>query len=172
MIELEKTYLAKYLPKDLKACSHKEIIDVYIPQDRDHPVLRLRKNGSNYELTKKTPVNENDISIQQEQTIVLDEVEFAACEKLSWKKIQKIRYNYEYQWLIAEIDIFQWDLLGLILVDFEFTSVQDKDSFIMPDFCLEEITQELFTAWGVLCGKSYEDIKNNLNKFHYQKLFL
>ena len=42
----------------------------------------------------------------------------------------------------------------------------------MPDFCLKEVTQELFIAGGMICGKSYEDIEENLKRFNYLKLFM
>jgi len=63
-------------------------------------------------------------------------------------------------------------LKGLILVDFEFDKMEEKDSFDMPDFCLVDITQEVFIAGGMLCGKSYEDIEEYLKRFGYIKLFL
>ena len=53
MLELEKTYLAKYLPEDLMTCRKKEIVDIYLPKDSPHPKLRLRKSWSWYEITKK-----------------------------------------------------------------------------------------------------------------------
>ncbi len=40
----------------------------------------------------------------------------------------------------------------------------------MPDFCLVEVTQEDFVAGGMLCGKSYEDIKADLDRYGYTKL--
>ncbi|MGM5483748.1 MAG: hypothetical protein ACQER9_02415 [Nanobdellota archaeon] len=173
MDELEKTYLAKKLPENLKSCNFKEIIDVYIPKSSDHPKLRLRKNGNKFELTKKKPVNDVDASHQEEQTIILTETEFNVLNKqLEGKRVRKIRYFYDYKDRIAEFDVFQDDLAGLVVVDFEFTTLEEKDNFQMPDFCLVDITQEVFIAGGMICGKSYEDIADKLEKFEYSKLFL
>jgi len=172
MIELEKTYLAKEIPKGLKDYKSKEIIDIYIPRSKAHPTLRIRKNGDNYEMTKKEPVNESDSSRQEEQTIILTETEFNEFMKLDGKKVHKIRYYYDYNGITAEIDVFQGALKGLIVVDFEFKTLEEKDSFEMPAFCLIEITQEVFIAGGMLCGKSYEDIEEDLKKFNYTKLYL
>ena len=36
-------------------------------------------------------------------------------------------------------------------------SIEEKDAFVAPDFCLVEVTQELFIAGGMLCGKRYAD---------------
>jgi hypothetical protein len=42
----------------------------------------------------------------------------------------------------------------------------------MPDFCLTDITREEFVAGGMLCGKKYEDIDNELKRFGYERLTL
>ena len=170
MIELEKTYLAKRLPKDLGSSKFKEIIDIYIPESSEHPKIRLRKEGDKYELTKKEPVNDGDASHQKEQTIILTETEFNALSKVDGKKVRKIRYYYAYEGKTAEFDVFQDSLKGLIVIDFEFATIGEKDSFEMPDFCLVNITQELFIAGGMICGKSYEDIERELSKFNYKEL--
>lgn len=67
------------------------------------------------------------------------------------------------------MDVFQDDLEGLVVIDFEFSSLEEKDRFQMPDFCLVDVTQEDFIAGGMLCGKTYKEIEENLNKFNYTK---
>lgn len=173
MIELEKTYLAKFLPKELKNCDKKEIIDYYIPKNSFHPCLRIRKNGDKYEITKKKPINEGDASSQLEQTIPLTKEEFEALTKNIEARItHKIRYYFNYEGKVAEFDIFQKKLNSLVLIDFEFNTEEEKENFEMPDFCLENITQEEFVAGGTISGKSYQDIENDLNRFNYTKLYL
>lgn len=173
MIELEKTYLAKYIPENLTDYQSKEIIDVYLSKDSDHPKLRLRKNGDSFELTKKAPVKTDDASQQEEQTINLTATEFDRLNsQIEGKVVSKIRYFYDYNGNIAEFDVFQDKLLGLVIIDFEFITVFEKEDFVMPDFCLADVTQEVFVAGGVICGKSYEDIEADLDKFEYKKLFI
>jgi CYTH domain-containing protein len=170
MIELEKTYLVKKIPENLKNCKFKEIIDVYIPKTSEHPKLRLRKKGNSFELTKKEQINKEDASNQEEQTIVLNEEEFNALNNIDGKKVRKIRYFYEYEGKIAEFDIFQDLLSGLVVVEFEFATAEEKEDFKMPDFCLADITQEKFIAGGIICDKSYEDIEGELKRFGYEKI--
>lgn len=170
MIELEKTYLAKYLPEDIKNYKSKEIIDIYIPKASEHPQVRLRKNGDRFEITKKSPVKEGDASCQQEQTISLIESEFNELAKLKGKRLCKVRYFYGYNGRTAEIDVFEESLEGLALVDFEFNNPEEKYNFQMPDFCLADVTQEKFLAGGMLCGKSYVDIEERLGRFRYSKI--
>ncbi|MDD5177926.1 MAG: CYTH domain-containing protein [Candidatus Nanoarchaeia archaeon] len=169
MIELERTFLAKKIPDGLKNCKFKEIIDVYVPKSRRHPTLRIRKNGNKYEMTKKEPVTD-DASHQNEQTIILTEEEFNDLSKIDGKKTHKLRYYYEHNGRTAEIDIFQGALKGLVVIDFEFKSMEEKNKFKMPDFCLAEVTHEEFLAGGMLCGKTFKDIEEEIKKFNYKKL--
>ena len=171
MKELERTFLVKLIPDDLHMNKSKEIIDIYIPASSEHPVLRIRKYGNKYEMTKKQPVN-GDASEQEEQTIKLTEHEFNELIKLGGKKVRKMRYYYEHNRRIAEFDVFQDALKGLVLVDFEFENNEQKAVFPMPDFCLVDVTHEEFIAGGKLCGKVYEDIENQLRLFKYNKIFL
>lgn len=170
MIELENTYLAKRLPNDLHNYPSKEIIDVYIPAAAFHPVLRFRKNGDRYEMTKKEPVTAGDASRQEEQTINLSEEEFNALSTLEGKRVEKRRYLVPIDGRQAEVDVFMGKLAGLVLIDFEFETVEDKDEFAMPDICLADVTQEDFLAGGMLCGKSYADIEESLERFDYKKV--
>lgn len=170
-LELEKTYLLAKLPPGLIDCKYIEIIDIYIPLSKAHPNLRIRKKGDKIELTKKTPIN-NDASKQTEHTIPLSQEEFNALQAVPGKRVRKLRYFYPVNKQIAEIDVFQDELSGLVLADFEFTSSEAKESFKAPDFCLVEITQEEFIAGGYLAGKTYKDIAADLDKFNFKKLTL
>ena len=80
-VELERTFLLKKIPKGLKNCKSIEILDIYIPRSVEHPILRIRKKGNVFEMTKKSPV-ENDSSEQREQTIPLSEKEFSELSAL------------------------------------------------------------------------------------------
>ena len=171
-LELEKTYLLKYVPEGLKDCKQKEIYDVYIPQSHPHPVLRVRKKGDIFEITKKAPATSGDASEQIEHTIPLLEEEFLSLAKVEGKKLRKIRYFYPIDKYIAEIDVFLDDLEGLAMVDVEFKSVEEKESFVAPDFCSVDITQSKTFAGGLLAGKKYSDVQSDLDGYNYQKISL
>ncbi len=169
-IELERTYLAKRLPEGLKDCPAKEIKDIYIPETEAHPVLRIRKRGDKYEITKKQPVTGTDSSEQYEHTITLTKDEFNALEQAKGKVVRKIRYYYNHNGAQAEVDVFQDDLAGLVLIDFEFKETSAKNNFPMPDFCLVDVTQDKYFAGGMLCGKKYADIEVHLGALGYKKI--
>lgn len=169
-IELERTYLVRHLPEGLEKCESREMLDIYVPISARHPKLRIRKSGSKMVITKKEPIDGKDASRQLEQTIPLNEEEFAELSEIEGKRVQKTRYMYDYRGRTAEIDVFKGDLKGLVLCDFEFGSVKDMKGFAIPDFCLAEVTQEEFLAGGLLCGKSYRDIERELAKYDYVRI--
>jgi CYTH domain-containing protein len=170
IVELELTYLAKELPDNLASLPAREMLDIYIPAKSEHPILRIRKQGKRYVITKKHPVVDGDASTQTEETIPLSKEEYEELRLLPGKRVAKTRYCMEQNNVNYEIDVFKEGLEGLVLVDVEFSTAKDKENFLMPNFCLADVTQETFIAGGMLCGKSYMDIQNKLNDFKYKKL--
>ncbi|HEY4524078.1 MAG TPA: CYTH domain-containing protein [Candidatus Paceibacterota bacterium] len=172
MEELELTYLAKELPKNLSSSPSKEMLDIYVPSTSTHPGLRIRRRGDVFEITKKRPVSDGDASRQFEETIVLTKEEYDELSFVKGKRIAKTRYYYKEGDTDFEVDVFGGGLTGLVLVDVEFSSIKKKNVFSIPSFCLADVTQEHFVAGGMLCGKTYKDIQNDLNRFGYKKLSL
>jgi CYTH domain-containing protein len=170
VIEIERTFLVKALPQDLLQHPYTILLDIYLPSTSRHPNLRLRQKGGKFEMTKKFWIDENDRSEQTEQTIPLTKEEFEELATLQGKRVKKLRYAYPYMGMTAEIDVFQDDLEGLVIADFEFHTTEEKRAFKMPEWCLVDVTQEEFTAGGMLCGKSYNDIENQLQTFNYTKI--
>ncbi len=170
MEELELTYLAKFLPPTLFTSPSKRTVDLYVPASAEHPTLRIRAQGGKQEITKK-PIREGDASHQLESTITLSPEEYAAFEKIPYKRVVKTRYYYSSNGRTYEFDIFEEDLAGLVLVDAEFETLAEKETFMAPNFCLVDVTQETFLAGGMLCGKKYSDIEPKLLKLGYKKLF-
>ena len=172
MLELEKTYLIKNIPQWLFSFPYKDLLDIYIPVESEHAHLRIRKHGDNMLIMKKELITPDDLSSQQESLIQLSPDEFAALSQVPGKRIHKHRYYMGYEWLTLEIDVFQESLLGLILVDVEFPDETSKNNFLMPDFCLCEVTQDVTFAWGLLCGKDYGDIEDKLRTLLYKRLYI
>ena len=169
-LERERTFLAKELPQEIKATKPTRIVDIYIPDTPAHSRLRLRQNGKTYEITKKTSVAAGDASEHIEQTIPLTEEEFAALSRCSAKRVAKDRYRVVIDDILAEIDVFIEDLAGLVLIDFEFDTEDEKNNFIPPSIALADVTQENFIAGGLLAGKTYGTIAPELARFCYKKL--
>ncbi len=169
MLELEKTYLLKNIPVGLYDHPYKDLLDIYIPLESDHAHVRLRKQGDTMVIMKKELTRSDDLSSMEESVIHLTIEEFASLQHVPGKRIHKHRYYLPYWWLTIEIDVFQEDLTGLIMADVEFPDEDTKNNFQMPDFCLCEVTQDVWFAWGLLCGKSYKDIWEKLTALWYKK---
>jgi len=169
-IELERTFLVKEIPIDLRSCEHIEVCDLYISRKEGYPILRIRKRGDGFEITKKMPVEGADASHQHEYTIVLTKKEFDSLNEAKGERIRKFRYFYPYAGLVGEISIFQDQLKGLVLADFEFRNEAEKNSFKMPEFCLAEVTQDLSFVGGSLAGMKYEELEDSLKKYSYEKI--
>lgn len=172
LTEIERTYLAKSIPIDLPNCKFATIQDTYIPFSSPHPKIRVRKLNDTYELTKKVVINEYDHSMQHELTINLTREEYDELVTVNGKRLSKRRYFLPVSGKIAQVDVFLQGLLGLIVVDFEFPTEVERDSFTAPPFCGAEVTQSEFIAGGLLAGKSYAEIEPYLQKYQYQKLLV
>ena len=170
-IELELTYLARMLPAELATAAPVKLMDVYIPEALDvHSKLRLRQKGDAFEATKKVALREGDASAHTEYTIPLSSLEFDALAAASGKRIVKNRYRVTIDGYSAEVDVFEGELKGLVLLDFEFASEAEKQRFTAPACCLADVTQEDFIAGGNLAGRVYDDIRGDLDRFGYQPL--
>jgi CYTH domain-containing protein len=171
VLEIELTFLARRLPTEVKGQTGAVLTDVYVPKDiAVHPHIRLRQKDDAYEITKKVPVTDGDASVQQEMTIPLTKEEFLSLSASSTRRVSKLRYNISIDGYAAEVDVFQDELAGLILMDFEFDGEASKAGFVMPEVCLADVTQEEFIAGGMLAGKKYDDIAPQLEAWGYQKI--
>lgn len=169
-MEYELTYLASRLPEEIQGVAGEYICDVYVPDTVSHAHLRLRQRGETYVITKKMPLNGTDSSEQTEETIPLEKEEYEALATSSTKIVAKMRYKVNIGDHMAEVDVFDLKLKGLVEIDFEFNSNEEKAAFDPPEVCLADVTQEEAFAGGYLSGKSYEDIEPVLEKYGYKKL--
>lgn len=158
MIEIEKTFLVKAIPQNLSSYQSFKIKQGYLSST--HPVLRIRQKGDKYELTKKIPLKSNDWSSTEEINIPLTKDEFHKLWPLTQKSLQKTRYLIPLlNNLTAELDVFSGELNGLCVVEVEFSSETEMNSFQKPDWFGKDITQEDFAANSFLAGKTFEEIK-------------
>lgn len=169
--EFELTYLLKEFPKNFfEEANGKEILDIYIPSVAKQRILRIRKLGDRYEITKKQLVNGTDSSHQTENTIPLTKEEFEELAVVKGKRVRKIRYYFIEDNVNYEIDVFQDELKGLVLVDVEFISNEEKNKSRAPHWVLADVTQEKFVAGGALSDSTYTDIEKELSRYSYQKI--
>ena len=137
--EIEKKFLLKEMPEDLKQYPNNEIYQGYIVITDDDIEVRVRKKGRKYSQTIK-----KGWGLERSETeIELDEKQFEILWPLTeGKRVEKTRYEIGYGDKIIELDIYRGKLEGLITAEIEFKSVDESKEFITPDWFGEEITND------------------------------
>lgn len=166
--ELERRYLLRTLPSDLDRYSVQIVSDLYFPEHSDHCQLRLRRKGNKYEITKKVPIDPNDLSSMQEHTIPLSEQEYHCLLNAPGKALNKQRYSISAYFGSIEIGVFLDALAGLMIVDFEFTDHQAMEAFKSPSWVGPEITNDNRLAGGELCGRKIDELAQILKDYDFQ----
>jgi CYTH domain-containing protein len=169
MVEIERTFLARSLSRNLQEIKPIHMVDVYIPADLTvHARLRLRRSDACFEITKKFQEIAGDAGRQIECTIPLTEVEYNSLVDSQYRRVEKLRYKIQINNYVAEIDVFSGKLSGLVLIEFEFALLDALRSFVPPEICGADVTQDDFIAGGMLAGRSYTDIRPRLLSLGYK----
>ena len=160
-IEIEKVFLLKKLPSDLRKYQPTiiQIGDFYDSNTID--ALKVRKKGNYYELIKKEK-NSNHERI--EHIVIIKKKEFDILIKTTIQNHKKERYFYPLGDNICEIDIYQNRLLGYVRAEVEFKNEKEMKKFNPPDWFAEEITDinhEIHEDLGIV---TFKEMKERYNK--------
>ena len=134
-MEIERKYLVKSLPENLERYECKHIAQGYLCTN---PVLRIRRSNDEYFLPYKgqglMAREEHEFSISEES---IDHL----LRKTDGALLSKIRYMIPLdEKHTAELDIFQGIHAPLRLVEVEFESIEDAESFVAPDWFGDDVT--------------------------------
>jgi len=149
-IEAERRFLLNKFPDDLSAEEpFHRIIDRCIPGTR----LRLRRieSPSGETLVSKLGQKYKTPELDAHQTLMtnfyMDETEYQILTTLGGSTIIKRRYRYHYAGNDYSIDVFEGNLLGLVLAEIESHSEVDISPLPVPEFAIREVTGDpLFTG--------------------------
>ena len=102
------------------------------------PVIRIRKDNDNYELTYKS----KGLMVREEYNLPLTKEAYGhLLSKIDGRLIKKRRYMLPLGGgLTAELDIFEGELAPLILAEVEFPDEDSAFSFIPPNWFGEDVT--------------------------------
>ena len=137
-MEIEKKFLPGNLPEDLNQYTHHKIEQAYL---NTSPVVRIRKQDSEYYLTYKG----GGMMAREEYNLPLNEKSYNhLLKKVDGNIITKTRFCIPINDgnLTAELDIFEGKFSGMVLIEVEFESVEQADSFQKPDWFGEEVTYD------------------------------
>lgn len=135
-MEIERKYLIRRLPENLSQYQCKKIAQGYICTN---PVVRIRKSDDEYYLTYKG----KGLMAREEYNLPLTQEGYEhMLPKIDGRLIEKSRYLIPLEGkLTAELDIFEGDLAPLIIVEVEFDSLDEANSFIPPEWFGEDVTE-------------------------------
>ncbi|MGL5258997.1 MAG: CYTH domain-containing protein [Lachnospiraceae bacterium] len=132
-MEIERKFTIKTLP-DLSLYPFHIIEQAYLNTD---PVLRIRREDTSYYFTYKG----KGLLAKEEYNLPLNESSYLhLLEKADGNIISKKRYLIPYLSYTIELDIFDGVFDGMILAEVEFNSIEEANSFIAPDWFLEDVT--------------------------------
>ena len=134
-MEIERKYLIKNTPDNLSDFPCRIMEQGYLNTD---PVIRIRKDNDNYELTYKS----KGLMVREEYNLPLTKEAYGhLLSKIDGRLIKKRRYMLPLgEGLTAELDIFEGELAPLILAEVEFPDEDSAFSFIPPDWFREDVT--------------------------------
>ena len=133
-MEIERKFLLKELPKEWNTYPCRHLEQGYLCTN---PVVRIRKDNDSFELTYKG----KGAMVREEHNLPLTESAYEHLKaKIDGRLIVKKRYLIPYKEYTIELDVFEGDLAPLVLAEVEFSSEEDANSFIAPDWFSEDVT--------------------------------
>ena len=137
-MEIERKYLIEkeQLPENLSDYPFHRIEQGYLCTS---PVVRIRRQDNEYFLTYKS----KGLMAREEYNLPLNKKSYEhLLEKADGNIISKIRYLIPINdgKLTAELDVFKGKFAGMLLVEVEFSSVEQADAFQKPDWFGEDVT--------------------------------
>lgn len=134
-MEIERKYLVKSIPENLKDFPCRIMEQGYL---NIAPVIRIRKDNDNFELTYKS----KGLMVREEYNLPLTKEAYEhLLLKIDGRLIKKRRYMIPLEGnLTAELDVFEGELAPLILAEVEFPDEDSALSFTPPDWFGEDVT--------------------------------
>ena len=135
--EIERKFLIEKRPPDLDHYPCAAIAQGYLSFSEDGIEVRLRREDDRYFQT----VKQGGALVRMELEIELTQAQFEALwPATEGKRLRKDRYRLPFGDRVIEIDVYRGTLEGLITADVEFTSIEQSQTFIPPDWFGPEIT--------------------------------
>ena len=134
-MEIEKKYLIHKLPENLETYPRKKIQQAYLCTN---PVVRIRKQDEEYILTYKG----KGLMIREEYNLPLNRDAYEhLLQKADGIVLTKTRYLLPLpQGLTIELDVFDAPYENLRLAEVEFSSEEEANSFVPPEWFGEDVT--------------------------------
>jgi CYTH domain-containing protein len=150
-MEIERKFLIKQLPADLKTYPFRLLEQGYLNTD---PVVRVRKEDDEYYLTYKG----KGFLAREEYNLPLNADAYAhLIGKADGNIIRKKRYRIPIDGtgLTIELDVFDAPFAPLILAEVEFESIDQAQGFVPPEWFGEDVTENREYSNSYLSRKTF-----------------
>ena len=136
MIEIERKFLLKSLPDDMRG--ETPILQGYLAHD-EHREVRIRQYGDTHFLT----VKEGRGLKRREIEVEISPRQFQALwPSTEGRRLEKVRSLVKHGAFQVEVDRYYGDLEPLLVAEVEFSSVKASKIFEKPDYFGQEVTEE------------------------------
>lgn len=157
-MEIERKFIVKNLPDNLDQYPHDEICQAYVCTS---PVIRVRQKNENYILTLKS----GGMMARQEVEMPITKETF---EHLKAKKdgmiLSKTRYKIpEKSGLTIELDVFHDVYEGFYMAEVEFSSVEEANAYLPPEWFYLDVTYDGRFHNSQLCKNSAKEVAQFLS---------
>lgn len=148
--EIERKFLVNQLPSDIESFPSKPIEQAYLCTQ---PVIRVRREGEEYYLTYK---GKGFLSREEHNLLLTKESYEHLLSKADGNIITKRRYFVPMKEFTIELDIFEEPFKPLMLAEVEFSSEEQANSFLPPEWLGEEVTYSGEYQNSTLSQKRFE----------------
>jgi CYTH domain-containing protein len=137
-IEIERKFLVAELPPEAAAHPGARIEQGYLAIAPDGVEVRVRRRAGQATLTVKS----GPAQVRTEEELAIDERRFDALWPLTAsRRVSKTRHEVPLaDGLVAELDVYDGDLAGLLTVEIEFGSLEASERFDPPPWVGRELT--------------------------------
>ena len=134
--EIERKFLVKELPSNLKDCENRPIEQGYFAAKRDGTQVRLRKAGTQHSLTFKRG---RGVKRQEWEIALIPEQFHELWPTTEGRRLRNAIRRALWRALI-EVDIYAGSNKGLIVAEVEFDDERQCENFVPPNWFGKEVT--------------------------------
>lgn len=164
-------FLIEGLPEPLTpASSHLQLFDNYIKNTR----LRLRKMRDPSTKTwirllqQRFRMDEGHGTVSKLAEIYLNDIEYAAFDRLIGREIRKNRYFHEVDLVPVAFDVFLGPLWGLNTARVDFETQESMADYTPPPIFIFEVSNVPFFFGENLVEKNFADVQTEVAKIGHQ----
>jgi adenylate cyclase len=135
--EIERKFLVKALPPNVKRFENRRIDQGYLAVDDDRTQVRLRRAGKRCALTVKRGRGRS----REEYEIELTPAQFAKLwPATAGRRLRKTRFDIPFGDHVIELDVYNGRNDGLVVAEVEFDNEKDCANFRPPSWLGAEVT--------------------------------